>query len=184
LTAVAHTEKQMGPGRPGHTYHWQMRVPPYWLERPFATGLLWSIMPHSPSPDFDREAMARARNEKGWSQSRLADEAGVSLSTVKKWELGLRKPDESVAGRLAFALGVQPGSLGLAIPDLDSATLATIRRSRRITAPEMAAAVGVSERTLTRVESGELLPPDSAAYAKAYGITLAQLAAAWKRSGR
>jgi transcriptional regulator with XRE-family HTH domain len=108
----------------------------------------------------------------------------VSLSAVKKWELGLRKPDEAVASRLASALGVEPGSLGLAIPDIDSATLATIRRCRRITIPEMAATVGVSERTLTRVESGELLPPDTEAYAKAYGITLAQLAAAWRRSGQ
>lgn len=141
-------------------------------------------MPRSPSPDFDRAALAEARHEKGWSQSRLADEAGVSLSAVKKWELGLRKPEEAVAARLASALGVEPGSLGLAIPDIDSATLATIRRSRRITVSEMAAAIGASERTLTRVESGELLPPDSAAYAKAYGITLAQLAAAWRRSGR
>lgn len=139
-------------------------------------------MPHSPSPDFDRAALADARHEKGWSQSRLAEEAGVSLSAVKKWELGLRKPDEVIAGRLAAALGVEPGSLGLAIPDLDTATLATIRRSRRITVPEMAAAVGVSERTLARVEAGEILPPDSAVWAKAYSITLAQLAAAWRRS--
>lgn len=66
------------------------------------------------------EMLKRLRLEKGWSQRRLADEAGVHHSLISKIERGKETPSPAVTGRLAGALGADVAQLELAagrVPD-------------------------------------------------------------------
>ena len=51
-------------------------------------------------------AIRQAREEKGMSQERLAEELGVSRQAVSKWERGLGYPDVSLINDLSSILGV------------------------------------------------------------------------------
>lgn len=50
----------------------------------------------------------RLRIERGWSQSKLAGDVGISLSHLWKLESGQREPSADVVDRVAEALGVPP----------------------------------------------------------------------------
>ena len=64
-------------------------------------------MPHKMSPLVTR--LRALREERGWSQLRLADEAGVRQATVSLLESGkVRRLDTEVLDRLAAALKVTP----------------------------------------------------------------------------
>ena len=99
-------------------------------------------------------ALRRAREGAGLTQVEVANGVGVSVSAVKKWEHGDRLPaDTFVADRLAEFLGVPATSLHVVVPDFDTATLATIRRSRRQSVEALAEVLGISARTVARVEA-------------------------------
>lgn len=49
-----------------------------------------------------------ARNERGWSQARLAEEAGVSENTVMKLEHGERATQPAKVRAILDALGIEP----------------------------------------------------------------------------
>jgi transcriptional regulator with XRE-family HTH domain len=53
------------------------------------------------------EELRRIRNERGWSQQRLADESGVNKATINQVEQGKRSPSISTLERLATAMGVE-----------------------------------------------------------------------------
>lgn len=50
--------------------------------------------------------LERLRVAKGWSRERLAGEAGLSLATIERIELGRRTPQLTTAVKIANALGV------------------------------------------------------------------------------
>lgn len=51
--------------------------------------------------DRDISGLVREiRNKTGWTQERLAQEIGVSFSTVNNWERGKRKPHPYLLRRL------------------------------------------------------------------------------------
>ena len=52
------------------------------------------------------EKIAFARKKKGWTQTRLAEELGVSSEAVSKWERGFYLPDEYNEERLTDLLGL------------------------------------------------------------------------------
>ncbi len=52
------------------------------------------------------EELRRIREEKGWSQARLARESGVNRATINTAEQGKRSPGIGTLERLADALGV------------------------------------------------------------------------------
>jgi transcriptional regulator with XRE-family HTH domain len=52
------------------------------------------------------ERLQRIRLEKGFSQTELAEAAGVPVSTLRSWERDRRQPLLGPAARLAQALGV------------------------------------------------------------------------------
>ena len=58
----------------------------------------------------------RLRRKVGWTQARLAEEAGVTGETVAAWEDGLAKPERDVLRRLADALCVSADDL-LTVPE-------------------------------------------------------------------
>lgn len=53
-----------------------------------------------------QESVGRARKERGWSQRRLADEAGVAVETVRKLESERPSVSLAVLERVAVALEV------------------------------------------------------------------------------
>jgi len=55
------------------------------------------------------EELTRIRNERGWSQQRLADEAGINKATLNQIERGRRSPNVETLHKLAAALGVEVG---------------------------------------------------------------------------
>lgn len=42
--------------------------------------------------DWTKEQIRRARERKGWSQEELAEELGVSVTSVSSWERGVARP--------------------------------------------------------------------------------------------
>ena len=61
------------------------------------------------------EALKRAREAAGLSQSELARKAGVSLRTIQGWEQGRRSPVSPDFFRLASALGVSADSFAASV---------------------------------------------------------------------
>jgi transcriptional regulator with XRE-family HTH domain len=57
------------------------------------------------------EAIRHARFTAGLSSRKLADAAGVNLSTISRAETGRRKPQGLTLYRLARAMGVDPREL-------------------------------------------------------------------------
>ena len=55
--------------------------------------------------------LQRLRQEKGWSQEELAEEAGLHRTYVSGVERGVRNPTVLIVAKLADALGVSPGEL-------------------------------------------------------------------------
>ena len=53
------------------------------------------------------EELRRLREEKGWSQTRLAQESGVDRATINQAEGGRRSPTITTLEELAAALGVE-----------------------------------------------------------------------------
>ena len=50
--------------------------------------------------------IARARLNKGWTQTQLADAVGASQQQINAWETGVRKPKMQTLMKLAEALEV------------------------------------------------------------------------------
>ena len=53
------------------------------------------------------DRLRQARAARGWTQDRLAAEAGVGIATVRRAENGYFEPRQDTARRLAAALGVR-----------------------------------------------------------------------------
>jgi transcriptional regulator with XRE-family HTH domain len=62
------------------------------------------------------ERLQRLRQEKGLSQSQLADAAGIPIGSLRNWERGRREPLLGTAARLADALGVSLDELAGRVP--------------------------------------------------------------------
>ena len=57
------------------------------------------------------DEITRLRKAKGWSQERLAREAGISVRTIIRVEQGVSSPTIPILRKIAEALGVTPGDL-------------------------------------------------------------------------
>lgn len=58
------------------------------------------------------ELLIRARLEKGWTQSQLAEEVGTTFETVSRWERGVVLPGPYFRTKLCSAFGKSPTELG------------------------------------------------------------------------
>ena len=56
-------------------------------------------------------AIRRLRSERGWSQERLAEAAGLTTTYVGQVERGLRTPSLTVVLKLARGLSLSPSAL-------------------------------------------------------------------------
>lgn len=70
--------------------------------------------------NWDAGTIRRARETRGWSQRRLAEQLGASLRTVTAWELGEAKPSGRMTGALDRELGDATTTPGK--PPLDEAS--------------------------------------------------------------
>lgn len=57
------------------------------------------------------DSIKRIRKEKGMTQKQLATDAGVSETSIRKYEAGKREPKKEAVQKIAKALGVDPFSL-------------------------------------------------------------------------
>lgn len=125
---------------------------------------------------FDGSRARTARTAQAYSQQQVAEALGVSKSTVTMWETGARRPSSlAVTERLAGLLGVSLDQLLPGVEPPAGASLATLRRHLRLTRADIADTLGVTVRTVERVENGERLPDDPADWARAYGLTMTEL---------
>ncbi|HYX51129.1 MAG TPA: helix-turn-helix transcriptional regulator, partial [Ktedonobacteraceae bacterium] len=72
------------------------------------------------------ERLRHARNLKGWSQAKLAEEVGTSFEMVSRWERGVTTPTLYFRAKLCEALGMTLEELGFVH---DSSELPTIPTS-------------------------------------------------------
>ena len=134
-------------------------------------------LPKSAARDIEER-----RRELSLTDEELAARAGLDVRVVRGLQHGDQgTPSTAAVAALAKALEMRPEDLDVVLPDMDTADLATLRRSRGLNAAHIAELVGKSPRHVHRVEAGLRLPDDPRLYASAYGISESQLAAVWKR---
>lgn len=115
------------------------------------------------------ERLKSLRKAAGITQQELADNLGVHLQTVSKWERGISEPDFSLLGDLASALGVTLEKLlgaaegdctygGYFSPEDEGRALASARRAKGESQDDIAAAVGVSSDIVSKWERGIICP--------------------------
>jgi transcriptional regulator with XRE-family HTH domain len=79
------------------------------------------------------EQIASLRKAKGWTQARLAAEAGLSASAIAMYETNRRHPDRAAMDKLAKALGASLEPAGQ--PPMNHATQASALQAAAATAP-------------------------------------------------
>lgn len=106
-----------------------------------------------PEPEGIGRRLAWRRGASGLSQQALADRLGVDASTLKRWEQGWREPHGRCLLKVLRFLGQEP---------VDPRGVAEQLRRRRdelgLLQGEMAAKLGVHERTYQRWETGKREP--------------------------
>lgn len=102
---------------------------------------------------FDPTRLIEVRRERGLSRSDLGRIADVPYNTLRRWETANAAPAPELLKRVADALGVELSELAV-IPTA-AATLASRRNEKGLTQLEVAAALGMSKSTYSRLERGE-----------------------------
>jgi len=104
------------------------------------------------------------REQSGLSQSELASKLTISQGTVSNWETGKAQPDAGQLKRLKSILGPQifseqwtPGVLEG--PSIVGAWLSKARQKSGLTQQELAEKAGVTQVTISHIETGRALNP-------------------------
>ena len=63
------------------------------------------------SIELTRGLLHRLRKERGWTQQQVADQIGLSVGQVKKYEKGDSAPTLHILGRIAMVYGVSTDEL-------------------------------------------------------------------------
>lgn len=125
--------------------------------------------------------LADARTHAGLTQKSLASLVGVTQERVSEWEHDRRHLSRAMLDRVAAALGVRPAAL---LGELEN--LAELRRAAGLSQSDLAAVVGVSQRTYSRIEHGlrPLEPVARRRLSATLGLPQRRLSAAWEASSR
>jgi len=139
-------------------------------------------MPKPAYRGFRAPYLRRLREDRGWTQERLAVEVGVFPTMIGKWESGRIVPEVATIARLAAALGVRPQDFTELGPE--QATLTDLRLWAGLSRAQTTARTGISERRLYWFEHGTREPADdvAAALARTYAVTPAVVRRAWERA--
>jgi transcriptional regulator with XRE-family HTH domain len=143
-----------------------------------------SAVPRHRMKAFSGERLKRAREEKGYTQGKLAALIDRELSSVFAWESDQRAPEPSTLVELARVLDVPPADL-LDVPR-ESWSLAVFRYASGKSQREVAEELGLSSQVsfFGNIENGisKLRPDIAAGLAGIYGVTEDELRAAWDRA--
>ncbi|HEX7760589.1 MAG TPA: helix-turn-helix domain-containing protein [Caulobacteraceae bacterium] len=98
----------------------------------------------------------RRRRELGLTLEQAAPLIGVRIHTLSLWERGLREPFDRYYPALIRFLGEEPWPKAVTLPE----RLLAERRRRGLSHEPAARLIGVLERTLRRLEAGEIEPSE------------------------
>lgn len=105
--------------------------------------------------------IAKARMEKGWTQSQLASAIGANPRFVSMWENGALSPSIRYLDKIAKVLDVDLKQLIENSPEKKYRNnIAKYRKAKNMSQNELADAVGIRQGTLSTYETGAWLIPD------------------------
>ena len=138
-------------------------------------------MPRPTFRGFRGGLLRELREERGWTQEKLAVLVGVDPSMVTRWENRHIVPEVSTIVRIAAALQVRPQEF-TDVPVQDG-SLVDLRLWAGLTRQQAAGQTGISERRLTAFEHLTTRPDAvaAAALAHAYAVTADTVLEAWDR---
>lgn len=133
---------------------------------------------------FDPNALVRLRRARGLSHDALGERIDRPRPNIIKWEQGETTPSPEKLVVLARALGVDPWRLTRTRPA--SAELADLRDWAGMTRRDLAAAVGLTRETYSRLERGQIELDDdvAGALAAALGRDVGEIKRAHRRTVR
>lgn len=131
---------------------------------------------------FSPAALKKAREARKVGRAALARSAGVSSSTVRRWENGQVSPGVDLLAQVAVVLGIEISDVVL-VP-VGTRYPGDWRVLKGLTQMQLAAAVGVTTEVIGAIERGERVVPDAIAtkLAKKLGISVEELVAANRRA--
>ncbi|MFM9262225.1 helix-turn-helix transcriptional regulator [Rhodococcus sp. 5A-K4] len=131
---------------------------------------------------FSPAALKKAREARKVGRAALARSAGVSSSTVRRWENGQVSPGVDLLAQVAVVLGIEISDVVL-VP-VDTRYPGDWRVLKGLTQMQLAAAVGVTTEVIGAIERGERVVPYviAAKLAKKLGISVEELVAANRRA--
>lgn len=138
-------------------------------------------MPRPMFRGFRGPFLREKREEKKWTQERLAVVVDVFPTVVGTWERGEVVPDPGNVARLAAALQVRPQDFTEVPPEDGSMT--DLRVWACLTRSQAARQSGISERRLLAFEHVTTRPDEESAavLARLYGVTPDVVLGAWDR---
>ena len=99
------------------------------------------------------QTIKRLRKEKGFTQEQLAEELGVSLMTVRRWEWGESIPKSNMLLKLANIFGLSPEVLLTEYVNEESIPVQRQERNKKVL-PNMAYWGGVADNARNVAEYG------------------------------
>lgn len=131
---------------------------------------------------FSPAALKKAREARKVGRAALARSAGVSSSTVRRWENGQVSPGVDLLAQVAVVLGIEISDV-VQVP-ADARFPGDWRVLKGLTQMQLAADVGVPTEVIGAIERGERVVPDAIAskLAKKLSISVEELVAANRRA--
>jgi transcriptional regulator with XRE-family HTH domain len=130
---------------------------------------------------FDPERLEAARRAAGYSQAQLALRTGISVSTVSAYVFGRATPPGPTFVRLAEALGVPTTDLA---PLSDDPPLRELIWHAGLLVEDLAPILERSALHTGAILRGDYPIPDEPTLAKALGVPVDQVTAAWHAARR
>src|SRR3712207_5431654 len=98
------------------------------------------------------------RTAKGLTQTRLAELAHCDVDTVRKIEVGVRKPSKDLAAGLSAVLENAGAETALSDRPPFGNWLKQQRKAQNLTQAALGARIGAAEITIRKIEGGTLRP--------------------------
>jgi DNA-binding transcriptional regulator YiaG len=130
---------------------------------------------------FDADRLEAARHAAGYSQAQLALHTGISVSTISAYVLGRATPTGPTFVRLAEVLGVATTDLA---PISDDPPLRELIWHAGLLVEDVAVILDRSALHTGAILRGDFPIPDEQALARALGVSVDQVAAAWHAARR
>lgn len=110
-----------------------------------------------------KDTFLRLRKERGWTQQHVADQIGISVGQVKKYEKGDSAPTLHILGRMAMVFGVSAdelvfeGGKGVAGSKLDPELLARFEKVAQLPERERDAVLVLIDSVIAKQRLREVI---------------------------